>query len=426
MRPGPDGIRGSRSGPAPGSRPFAFSRLFGGNWLAYTSYGVLLAVLPIAELAEGGGPLLATLIIGAPLLSQTLASWGWGWLADRTGTRRAPLVLAVVAQAPLFLSFPVLNAPELFAVRVAQSALFGSIVLATTQATEDPSASAAFRLGRLQLAQSGGMLTGVAVAFPLLVQSHFALASIGGWELSSLLAGLAVVSAGVFAVAGDLPRTAPAHRAPFDLRSHPAVFRLAGATAAVSTFRYVPVTAIPVFLASRLGADGFFGLPMNVTAQLAVWLAATSALNILAAPISGQFAEYAGARRGALLAFSFVYAVLWLALVVSPSYPVTFFVWVLPVSAFVTVGSVREAAGLSRPDERGRAVGLLTAAFNLGGLLGGALAGGLLATGTTITDVFLVATLGSLASAFLFWPRLLRLPPPSDGARTPDATRTSA
>ena len=419
MRTGPDGVPAAAASPPTGTRPFAFSRLFGGTWLAYTSYGVLLAVLPIAELAEGGGPLLATLVIGAPLLAQTLASWGWGWLADRTGSRRAPLVVATAAQALMFLAFPSLNAPELFFVRVAQSALFGSIVLATTQATEDPSASSAFRLGRLQLATSGGMLTGVVVAFPLLVRSGFALTSTGGWELSVLLAGLTLLAAATFALAGDLPQSpAPARRARFDLSSHPGIFRLAGATAAVSTFRYVPVTAIPVYLASRLGSHGFFGLPMNVTAQLALWLAVTSTLNIFAAPVSGQFAERTGSRRAALVVFSFVYAAIWCALVVAPNYPVTFAVWVLPVSVFVTVASVREAAGLSRPEERGRAVGLLTAAFNLGGLLGGALAGALLATGTTISDVFLVATLGSFASAFLFLPRVLRLPAPVEPIRT--------
>ena len=141
MRTGPDGVPGAATPSPPRARSFAFSRLFGGTWLAYTSYGVLLAVLPIAELTEGGGPLLATLVIGAPLLAQTLASWGWGWLADRTGGRRGPLVVATVVQALIFLSFPALTATELFVVRVAQSALIGSVVLATAQATEDPSAS---------------------------------------------------------------------------------------------------------------------------------------------------------------------------------------------------------------------------------------------------------------------------------------------
>ena len=326
MRPEPDGGPGaSAASLPPRSRPFAFSRLFGGTWLAYTSYGVLLAVLPIAELAEGGGPLLATLVIGAPLLAQTLASWGWGWLADRTGTRRTPLVLATATQALMFLAFPTLDAPELFAVRVVQAALFGSIVLATTQATEDPSASSAFRLGRLQLAQSAGMLTGVMAAVPLLVRPGFALTSEAGWELSSLLAVLTIVSAVVFAVAGDLPPPPkPVRPARFDVSSHPGIFRMAGAMAAVSTFRYVPVTAIPVFLEMRLGANGLFGLPMNVTAQLAVWLAVTSLLNVFAAPISGRFAEREGPRRLTLVVFAFVYAAILGALFLSPSYPVTF------------------------------------------------------------------------------------------------------
>ncbi len=419
MRPVAEGASVPPAAPSRPSRPFSFGRLFGGTWLAFANYSVLIAVLPIAELTEGGGPVLATLIIGAPLLAQTLASWGWGWLADRTRTRRGPLVVAMLLQAPLFFSFPLLNAPELFAVRVAQATLFGAIVLATTQATEDPSVSSAARLGHLQFAQSGGMLSGVVLAFPLLVVSGFSLSSTAGWELGALLGGLTIVASGVFALAGDLPPPpVSAHREPFRPRSHPGLFRLAGATAAVSTFRYVPVTAIPVYLASELGGHGFFGLPMNPTAQLAVWLAATSALNLYAAPISGRFAEEATTRRWALVGFSFVYAAIWLALVVSPTYPVVFAVWVLPVSVFVTVGSVREAAGLSRPHERGRAVGLLTAAFNLGGLTGGALAGALLAEGSPFTQAFLVAALGSFASAFLFLPKFLRLPPPVESART--------
>ena len=194
-------------GPPSAARPFSFGFLFGGSWLAYASYGVLLAVLPLAELAEGGGPVLATLVIGAPLLAQTVASWGWGWLADRTGARRGPLVLAALLQAPLFLTFPFVGPLALFAVRVVQSALFGSVVLATTQATEDPSASAAMRLGRLQLAQNGGMLLGVAASFPFLLGTGFHLNSPAGEEPSALLALFTVLAAVLFVRAGDLPRS---------------------------------------------------------------------------------------------------------------------------------------------------------------------------------------------------------------------------
>jgi MFS family permease len=362
---------------------------------------------------------LATLVIGAPLLAQTLASWGWGWLADRTGTRRAPLVLAMAVQAPLFLAFPVLNAPELFGVRLVQSALFGSVVLATTQATEDPTASSAVRLGRLQLASSGGMLSGIAVAFPLLIRSGFRLDTIGGWELSALLAGLTGLSALVFAAAGELRPAAPApRRAPSSLGSNPGIFRLAAATTAVSTIRYIPVTAIPVYLADRLGAAGFFGVSMSPTAQLALWLAVSSAANLFVSPISGRLAESTGSRRWSMFGFSLVYAVIWTALFLDPSYSVTFAVWILPVSIFLVVATVREAAGLSRADQRGRAVGLLTAAFNLGGLLGGAVAGSLLASGTNLSDVFLVAAFGGFGAALLFLPRLIRLPPPVETVRT--------
>ena len=419
MSRAPEAAAPVRAGPRPENYSFSFARLVGGAWFSYTTYGVLIAVLPLAELAEGGGPLLATLIIGAPLLAQTLASWGWGWLADRTGTRRGPLVLAVAAQAPLFLTFPLIDAPELLAVRLIQSGLFGSIVLATTQATEDPRASAAVRLGRLQFAQGGGMLSGVALAFPLLIQSGFHLRSAVGWEFSGLLAGLTAISAAVFWTARDLPRAStPGRRTPFGVSSHPGIFRLAVATAAVSTVRYIPVTAIPVYLSDRLGAHGFFGLPMNTTAQLALWLAVSSALNLFASPVSGRLSDSTGSRRRVLMVFSMAYAVVWAALFLEPDYLVTFAVWVVPVSVFLVVAIVREAAGLSQPAERGRAVGLVIAAINLGGLLGGAAAGSLLAAGVGFSGVFLVSLVGGVAAACLFLPRVVRLPPPTEAVST--------
>jgi len=392
--------------PAPGSgRPFSFARLFGGTWLAYTSFGILLAVLPLAELSEGGGPILATLVVGAPLLAQTLASWGWGWLADRTGARRAPLVIATALQVPLFATFPLVGPVGLFTVRIVQSALFGALVLATTQATEERATSASFRLGRLQLAQNGGMLLGVVTSFPLLVESGFHLASLAGWGLSALLAVFTLAAAVVFAFVGDLPRSAPSEgTTPFTPASHPKVFRLAGATAAVSTMRYMIVTAVPVYLATTLGKNGFFGIPANTTAQLAVWVAVSSTLNLAVSPFSGRWAEATLTRRRSLLVWAVDYAVIWTLIGLFPVYAVVFAVWCLPVAVFFTVATVREAAYWSGPLERGRAVGLVTAAFNLGGLLGGAAAGLLLAYAVPVPTIFLITAAGSVGAALLFVP----------------------
>ncbi len=403
---------------SPAGGRFSFPHIFGGVWLAYAGYGILLAVLPLAELAEGGGPLLATLVVGAPLLAQTLSSWGWGWLADRTGARRVPLVLAMVLQVPLFAAFPVLDATGLFAVRIVQSGLFGAVVLATTQATEDRSASAAFRLGRLQLAQNAGMLLGVVVAIPILLGAGFRLSSEAGWELVTLLGAFSGLSGIVFGFSGE---PAAAQRPPvpttFTPTTNPGIFGLAGATTAVSSVRYIAVTAIPVYLASSLGSHGLFGIPANTTVQLAVWVAVSSTLNLLASPFSGRWAETSVTRRRSLLVFALVYSVIWAAIALSPTYPVVFAVWSLPVAVFFTVAGVREAAFLSTPSQRGRAVGLLTAAFNLGGLVGGIVAGVLLARAVPVQTVFVVAALGSLLAALLFLPGVLRRsePPAATG-----------
>jgi MFS family permease len=422
MRSAGETASSDRSPPRTVARPFSFGRLFAGTWLAYASYGVLIAVLPLAEIAEGGGPILATLVLGAPLLAQTVGSWGWGWLADRTGARRGPLVVATIFQAPLLAAFPFLGPVGLFGVRIAQSALFGSLVLATTQATEEKAVSAAFRLGRLQLAQSGGMLVGVVASLPFLFTPGFRLDSATGFDLSILLAGFTFVAGLVFAFSGESPRPpAPPVPTRFSPGSHARVFRLAGATTAVSTARYVAVTAIPVYLASTLAKGGFFGLPANATAQLAIWVAVSSIFNLLASPFSGRWAESTANRVRGLLVFALLYTAIWALIAAFPVYPTIFAVWSMPVAVFFTVATVREAAFWSGPTERGRAVGLLTAAFNLGGLLGGAVAGLLLAAAVPAPTIFLVAAVGSFVAALCFVPGVLRLrarvdPEPTSGA----------
>ncbi|MGI0070598.1 MAG: MFS transporter [Thermoplasmata archaeon] len=394
-------------------RPFSFLRLSAATWLAYTSYGVLLALLPFSELNEGGGPLLATLVVGAPLLSQTLASYGWGWLSDRWGRRRELLAVGLALQAPLFLLLPVVGPVGLLGDRIAQSALFGVVVLATTLATEDTGASSAVRLGRLQLALNGGMLLGVAITFPLLVGAGVSLSSAAGWELTGTLAALAVAAGAVGALSGDLRRDpAPAEPGPPVRRGAlaPLVVALAALTALVATFRYTAVTAIPVELDRILSVHGFFGVPANAAEQLALWLAVSSAVNLVVSPISGRLSDSPRSRRWTLGISAAVYGGLWTALAISPTYGVAFAVWSFPVAVFFQVAGIREAAALGLPEARGRTVGLLTAAFNSGGLFGAAIAGSVLTVGASFPAVYALAAAGNFAVAVALAQWIRRLP----------------
>lgn len=401
--------------PRPG---FSFARVAAGTWLAYASYGVLIAVLPFAELDLGGGPLLATLVLGAPLASQTLASYGWGWWSDRRGDRRRLLVAATALEAPLFLLLPLTGALGIFAIRVLQSALFGSVVLATTVATEEAGRSAGRRLGWLQFASNGGMLLGVVASLPLLGGASFRFASSGGWALVILLAALTLASAAIFALSGDLPRRSrPDVPAPSP-RFAREVPELAVATAAVATFRYMAVSAVPVYLAATLAREGFFGLSINEDQQLAVWLAVSSVVNLAAAPVSGRLAEPVVSRRWTLVLSAAAYAAIWVALYALPNYAMTFGVWIVPVAVFFTVAGLREAADASTPEMRGRAVGLLTAAFNFGGLAGAVAAGVALSAGVSLVGTFGISAVGAVGAALLWVPVVRRLPDRRGPART--------
>jgi MFS family permease len=394
------------------SRGFSFQRLSAATFLAYTSYGVQLAVLPFAELNEGGGPLLATLVLGAPLLSQTLASFGWGWLSDRLGRRRELLAVGLALQAPLFLAEPFLGPLGLFGARILQSAFFGAVVLTTTLATEEPAVSSAKRLGQLQFALNGGMLLGIAVTFPLLRGAGVSLSSSSGWALAGVLAAFALAAGTVGAFAGEVPRSSSADNPPRrPLTIAPLIIGLAIVTASVATFRYIAVAAIPIQLATSLGRHGFFGWPANAAEQLALWVVVSSAANLAVAPLSGRLSDSQKSRRWTLGISAAVYVGLWTSLAVFPVYAVVFVVWSFPTAVFFTVAGIREASALDIRENRGKTVGLLTAAFNSGGLFGAGIAGVALSGGLGFSEVYSIAAVGSLISVCAVAAVIYRLPP---------------
>ncbi len=374
---------GSAAGPvangAPTSR-FSFPRLIVGILLLNASGGVLFAVLPLLEIREGGGPLLATLISGAPLAAQVLATFVWGALSDRWGRRRELLAGGVLGQSVLFLTYPFLDPITLLLVRILQVFLGATSVLANTVATEDRARPAGHGLGDLSFWGGIGGVLGVLAGLPFLGGSGLAAHSAAADGLFVLLALLSGASVLFLALTGEIARpkaTTPLKRA-FHFESGPWVVRLSLATAVVGVANYLVFTTFPLFIHDVLAANGpvVFGTLTNPTQQLALLSIGAGMGGVVVSRITGRWVEGERRRRRLYLVAPAIYALLWAGFALVRSFDVVFLIWSFPASIFFTLPLTREVSALTPRHERGRAVGILGAAYTLGGL-GGAFLGGI-------------------------------------------------
>ncbi len=409
--------------------PFSFRRLVLGVLLLNASGGVLFAVLPIIEIQEGGGPLLATLIVGAPLVAQILATFLWGALSDRWGRRRELLVAGVLGQSVLFLVYPFLDPVSLLLVRIVQVFLGATSALATTVVTEDPSRPAGHGLGDLSFWGGVGGVLGVLAGYPLLGGTTFSAHAPAAIVLFVLLAALSAGAVLFLALSGEIPRARArtSWRGVLRFRRSRAIYPLAVAAAILGVANYTVYTLFPLFIRGLLAHPAAFGVvgPASVTQQLALLSIGAGLGGVVVSPATGRWVEGVGHRRAFYLLAPLLYALLWVGLALVRSYVAIFLIWSIPAAVFFQIPLTREIADLTSPEERGRAVGLWLSAYYLGGLVASVLAGLGAAAGIPFATLFLLSAgidvLASLAVllTILGGRRSPEAPPPApSGAAT--------
>jgi MFS family permease len=367
--------------------------------LSNLASGVLFVVLPLLVLKENSGPLLATLIIVAPLLAQTFASFLWGALSDRLGRRREILVAGALGAAILYVFFPLVSPPVLLLLRTLQAALIATSTLVYALSSEGSTGSVGIRLGNMMAWSNVGSLIGLVVVFPLLTLQN--LDSPLGWDLIGVLALATALSALLLASAGDLPRlkATVSLRNILKFRKGLKIVYLSAATFPLAVGNYVAYTTLPVYLNDGLGSDGFFGWPMNSFEQLAIYSIVTTAIAIPLCVWVGPRVEGIRWRRIALVLTPLGYAAFWLSYAFTSSYLVFFVIWAVPLYPILSLAATREITDMTVPEERGRGIGMWNAVYTLGGLLGGTIAGITLQGGDSYREVFLIGTVLSALGA---------------------------
>lgn len=180
------------------------------------------------------------------------------------------------------------------------------------------------------------------------------------------------------------------------------ILLLCVATAVVGGANYVVYTLFPLWVRWELAPQHFWGPAVSATEDLAILSIGASMGGVLVSLWAGRAAEDGRDRRWLYVVAPVLYCLLWLGLAFIHYYPVDFLIWAVPGYVLLSIPILREIAGRTDPEERGRAVGLWNASFSSGGLVGTLVAGLAYSGPPSFARLFVLAAAVDLAASVGF------------------------
>ncbi|MFH0816800.1 MAG: MFS transporter [Methanobacteriota archaeon] len=358
--------------------------------------GLLYSVLALYVYSASEDFFLVGLMMALPFLAAVPMTFVWGAVSDRIGSRKMVIAGAGLAGGVLFFPMPFLGTTWLIALRFVQVALTTSIVLLNATVTEFFPAKKGSSVGDLALVGGAGQMAGALAAGFLLPygemhQGSAALMSVfflsGVLVIVASLAVLPIEEAGKKAVgvrARDLLK--------FGERKGMVPVVLAALVIPLSG--YIVFSVFPVYI-------GNLDIPWDATMKVGVFTALSAVTGIFASGFAGRACDRWG-RRWVLVGSGIAYVLVWLGMGFTRDPFVTAFFWAMPVWSFFYVSSTAMVSDLTREDERGRGIGLVNSAMNLGGAVGAITAGYLLSKGVVDNVFFAAAFVAAIGTCAAF------------------------
>ena len=368
--------------------------------LAFAPVGIIWAFLPIHLYSLNASYTLISLVSLIPALETILFSPLWGGLLDKTGRGRQIILVAILAEAIGFSTFPFLTTPEEFVIVVSLTGIFTASFIPVF------SAIATWVSPR----RYGRAISGFWIAASL------------GYGASTLLGGIfyeffsvryLFILGALFAFAGFLTVIF------FTKQGLTSIIAGDGSRGYVALLRQrniLTLCAISlVAIVATSAFNGFFTVYLVDslgTSRLVAGFAAsaTTLLGAVAFRFVGPLNDRVG-RKPVFLLGTVGYVLYFLTIFLVSNPVVVTVLWVLPLYPLVQSSAAAFASDYTSEADRGKGLGLLESAVSLGGGLG-PLAGGLIADRLGLKSVTIfsltVALFATVASQFFLKEKLAR------------------
>ncbi|MDD4307729.1 MAG: MFS transporter [Thermoplasmata archaeon] len=327
---------------------------------------------------------LVGLITALPFLAAVPMSFVWGAISDRIASRRLVMAVAGTVGGALFFAMPFVGTTELIILRLVQVGFTTSFVLLNAVATECFPKKKGTSVGNLALIGGIGQAIGALAAGFLLPSSEMSVGSDAVTIMFSV--------AGIITIIGALSLLPMRERRKKSLRTRfkgilsfgekRAVAIVTSVALVLPLAGYIVFSVFPIYL-------GDLDIPWDATMVAGAFTALSAVTGIFASGIAGWACDRHG-RKWVLVGSGAAYVLVWALMGMTVEPILIAMLWAIPVWSFMTVSAFTMVSDLTKPSERGRGIGLVNSAINLGGAAGSVLAGYLLAR-EMVSNIFFLA-----------------------------------
>jgi MFS family permease len=365
--------------------------------------GMLYPILALYVYGISEDYFLVGLMMALPFLAAVPMSFVWGMVSDRIGSRRIVIILTGCVGGAMFFIFPFVGTTWLIALRLVQVAFLTSIALLNAVATEFHPSRKGTSIGDLALVGAIGQAGGALAAGVLLPSRQMFIGS-DAVTLVFSIAGIVTIAAALSLI--PLKGRAKKAQTPnirgmlsFGERRGIAVVCLVALILPLSG--YTVFSVFPVYLKS-------LDIPWDATMVAGVFTALSAVAGIFASGIAGRACDRYG-RKWVLVGAGAAYVLVWAGMGLTRAPVLIAILWAMPVWSFFYVSATTMVSDLTKPEERGRGIGLINSAINMGAAVGSVMAGYMLARGVMDNTFFLAAFVALIGmSAALFAGETLR------------------
>ena len=299
-------------------------------------------------------------ISSLPFLAIFVMSFVWGAISDRLGSYKGVIIAGNVITGLLFLPMPYLSIINLFLLRAVQVFFFSVNILAVAMITEMMPDTKGEAAGIVSMYTSVGWLVGgVAsgfVYFSWHVEMLFPICAIMAMMTGLLLLPMSKL---------DKPPAIISVKESFRFKHVKRIGLLLVIICLTFTANRAVFTLFPVYLRD---IQNLAPIPIGIL------IASAGLIGALIVVFVGRYVDRRGRRPMFIFAVC-LYLISWMVMVFTDILVIVIIIWCIPSWVFITISATAMISDLTSSKERGRGIGALNSALNLGQFFGAVISG---------------------------------------------------